>query len=270
MSTTSLTTMRSEAGVVAFGTGTFVLHKLDSGAPAIAVEALGERTVEIIGYIIPAGEDAAARGAAMERAKRLLCRTVGGTGGFILSHGGKELHLISRTAPEFSPEAPFCGTDAAQFTIRARSAEDGAFSGAEVRFTGHALEGALVFPLGITENTVFALLSHGGTLVVDNPGDLPCGFSAQITAEGGEIESVSLALGGAVITVHHPLADGESLLIDTRTGQKNVSVGGVSVMADVDWDSVFFPLAPGENHIGWQSEGFGNAVMRLSFTPRYL
>lgn len=253
-----------------FGTGTFILHRLDAGAPAIAPEALGERTVEIIGYIIPAGEDAAARGAAMERAKRLLCRTVGGTAGFFLRHGGKELHLISRTAPAFSPEAPFCGTDAAQFTIRARSAEDGAFSGAEVNHIGRALEAALCFPLAITENTVFAHLAHSGTVVVENPGDLPCGFSAQITAEGGGIDSVSLTLGDAVITVYHSLPDGGSLLIDTRAGQKDVSAGGVSVMADVDWDSVFFPLAPGENRIFWQSEGFGNAVMRLSFTPRYL
>lgn len=253
-----------------FGTGTFILHKLNTGAPAITPEALGERTVEITGYIIPPGENAAVRSGAMERAKRLLCRTVGGTAGFILSHGGKELHLISRTAPEFSSEAPFCGTDAAQFVIRARSTEDGAFSGAEEQFFGHALSGAFVFPLGITEKTVFAVLSHGGTMTVVNPGDLPCGFSAQITAEGGELSWVSLTLGGSAVTVHHPIPDGGSLFIDTRVGQKDVRVNGVSVMADVDWDSVFFSLAPGENRIGWLSEGFGHAVMRLSFMPRYL
>ena len=262
--------LQSSYGTVVFGTGTFVLHKWNAGAPPLTAEGAGERTVEIEGYILPAGESEAARGEAMERAKRLLCRTVADPGGFTLRDGARELHLTARTAPAFAAEAPFGGTDAARFVLIAHTEEDGAFRGEECGYTGRALEGRLVFPLGITEKTVLASLADSGTLTVENPGDLPCGFTARITAEGGSVEKISLSLGGDTVTAEHPLSDGESLTVDTQPGHKGVFAGGVSVMEDVAWDSVFFSLMPGENRIRWKSEGFGHAVMRLTFLPRYL
>ena len=262
--------LQSAYGVVVFGTGTFILHKLDTGAAVISADGVGGRTVEIEGYILPAGEDASTREAAMEKAKRLLCRTAGASDGFELVMGEKRLHLIARTAPVFAAEAPFTGTDAARFTLQACTVEDGAFRGGETSVTGRALEGKLIFPLGITEKTIFATLSGEGTVVVVNGGDLPCGFAARITAEGGLLESISLSLDGDTVTVTHPLEDGGEIVLDTRPAHKGVWSGGASVMEDVAWDSVFFSLKPGENRIGWRSEGFGHAVMRLTFQPRYL
>lgn len=262
--------LRSPWGVVVFGAGTFILHKLDMGTAAITAEGVGERTVVIEGYILPAGEDISARAAAMESARRLLCRTVGASDGFDLETGGKRLHLIPRESPAFTAEAPFTGTDAAHFLLTARTAEDGAFRGGDVSVTGRALEGSLIFPLGISEETLLATMSGDGTVTVVNGGDLPCGFAARITAEGGPLESLSLSLDGDTVTVTHRLEDGGEIVLDTRPARKGVWADGASVMEDVAWDSVFFSLKPGENRIGWRSEGFGHAVMRLAFQPRYL
>ena len=121
--------LQSPWGTVVFGAGTFILHKLDTGTAAITAEGVGERTVVIEGYILPAGEDAAVRAAAMESARRLLCRTAGASDGFDLVMGEKRLHLIAGASPAFTAEAPFTGTDAARFTLTARTAEDGAFRG---------------------------------------------------------------------------------------------------------------------------------------------
>lgn len=270
MSGTNRTTLFSDGGTVVFGTGTFVLSQLKFGAPALADGTVGERTAEIVGYILPAGGNEAIRRAAMERARRLLCRTVSRREGFTLVCGGRSMRMTAAAAPDFASEAPLNGADAACFTLRCVSAEDGAFSGDEVTAVCRGLLPSMTFPLAFTGRTVFASLARTGTTHVENAGDLPCGFAAEITAAGGALTAVTLTLDGQSLTVRHPLEEGETLLIDTRVGQKDVRCGGVSVMEDVDRDSTFFSLAAGENRLDWESEGFGSAVMRLRFTPRYL
>ena len=131
-------------------------------------------------------------------------------------------------------------------------------------------DGKLVFPLAVTETTVFATLAAAGEMRIRNPGDAPVGFVAAITAEGGSLSSCTLTAGEHSLRCTHVLADGETLTVDTRSGSKDVRAGGESVLADVDWTSDFFTLAPGENTLRWESEGGGRAAVRLTLTPVYL
>lgn len=258
-------------GTIEFGRGGFILHMLDRGAPALSDGTAETRHVRLEGYILAEGETEAARAQFLEEARRRVVRIVSDGGGFTLSEDGRGIRLMAERAPEFACEPPFTGADASFFTIRARSAEEAPyFSSGERTAVGRGRSGRLVFPLAVTEQTVFAHLSESGEVMLDNPGDAPCGFTARVTAEGGALTSFRLSLGEAYISAAHALADGESLLIDTRAGQKDVTAQGVSVLPETDWRSTFFSLAPGENRLRWESTGGGRAAVRVVFTPLYL
>lgn len=261
----------SSAASVTFGAGGFVLHSLDPGAPALRAGSAGERAVSLSAYILAEGGTEAERAAFLDRARRRVCRIAASPDGFTLAVDGRTIRLAADAAPEFDAKPPFNGTDAAFFTLRAHSASGGAyFAGAESAVSARGRDGKLVFPLAVTEATVFATLAAAGEMRVRNPGDAPVGFVAAITAEGGSLSSCTLAAGEHSLRCTHVLADGETLTIDTRSGSKDVRAGGGSVLADVDWTSDFFTLAPGENTLRWESEGGGRAAVRLTLTPVYL
>lgn len=267
----------SAVGTIAFGHAPFLLHALSFSAPVLTAAEAGEsgkvgmRTAEIVGYILPEGADRAARAAAMETARRLVCRIAGCADGFCLTQGGRSIRLYCRCAPEFSTEVPLNDADAARFTLRGESAEeDGAFLGDTVWYTGRALGGALVFPLAIPEAVSFGAIAGDGTLTVENPGDVAAGFRLTVTAKGDGIETFRIVLGEDGIAVAHALSDGESFTIDTRPGFRDVTADGVSILEAVDWRSVFFALPPGENVLFWEATGGGQAQLSLSLAPRYL
>ena len=253
------------AGVVTFGAEGFVLHALRCGAPSLTG---GARTVELEGYILPEGEDEAAEDASLAARSRRVRRIAADADGFTLEIDGRRLRLWCEEAPRFAEEPPFTTGDAARFTLRAVSGarEEAFFSAAEITAGGAAVRGALAFPLPITTETTFGCAAAAGGLTVENPGDMPCGFVAEARAAGGEITSLTLRCGGASICVRHALADGAVLTIDTRPGRRGVTAGGVSVLGEVDWQSEFFSLAPGENALTWESEGAGNVRLRVRLT----
>ena len=261
----------SARGTLVFGQEPFVLHQLDPGAPVLSGSAVGQRTARIVGYILPTGETEDARAAEMEKARRLVCRIAGDPAGFTLRMGGRETVLLAQRAPEFSAEAPLTGTDAALFTIHAVSRDgDGCFTGDPIRFGIRGHSGMLAFPLAVTEQTLFGSQAQSGVWSAENPGDKEAGFTLRVQAEGGGIDSFTLSLGEASLTVHHLLSEGQSLCIDTRPGHKDVTAGGVSVLAETDWRSSFFSLPPGENTLRWRCTGTGHPVLGFALTPRYL
>lgn len=261
--------LSASSGTVVFGSGGFILHRLELGAVQLTDGSAGEREVRLEGYILPGESDSAARRTALERAKRLICRVAADAGGCTLTHGGRVLSLSCTAAPAFSADPPLTGDEAAFFTLRARS-EHGAFCAGERTLSGRGRNGALIFPLAITEETVFGTLSQSGVLTVENPGDLAAGFSVSVTAEGGTLTKLTLSLGEAWITVTHEIADGESIVIDTRAGQRSVTKNGTSILTDTDYRSTFFALPPGESALSWTVEGSGHAALRLTFEPLYL
>ena len=264
--------LTSSRGTLVFGSGPFVLHRLLLGTPALSDGVVGQRSVEIAGYILPEGANAAARAAVLERARRLVCRIASAEEGFSLHiRGGRTLRLTCERGPEFAGEAPLNGTDAAFFTLHAVSAaEDGCLSGEALTASARGHSGALIFPLSITAGTIFGTLSRSGTLTAENPGDAQAGFTLTVTAEGGTLTAFSVSLGERFLAVSHTLAEGESLCIDTRPGQKDVTAAAGSVLGETDWRSEFFALPPGESTLSWACEGTGHAALRLTLTPRYL
>lgn len=256
-----------------FDGGEIVLADFDPGAAALQNGVTAGREVTFSGYLLPAGDTADARAARMEVLTRRLCRIVSGVGGFVLTAGGRSIVLTAQRAPVFAHEAPLNGDEAAFFTVYAAAQNPAAayFLGRAVNTSFSGWEGRLVFPLAVTAETLFGCRRSFGTAVIDNPGDALCGFTAAVTAEGGSLSSFSLtAAGGARLCVRYPLAFGESLIIDTRPGQKTVLAGGVPVLSALTADSEFFALQPGENRLAWATEGEGTAGVTLTCTPRYL
>ncbi len=261
--------MENGNGQIAFGEEGFILHAFRPGAPRLPG---GRRTVEIEGYILPEGEDGAQEERSLAVRMRRLRRIAADADGFLLTADGKTIRLISPAAPEFSEEPPFAAGDAAFFTVRAESGEgsEAYFASQTVTAEEQGSAGRLSFPLALTADTVLGQSASGGTLWAENPGDVPCGFTARVTAAGGPITEVTVRLGERALTVAHALAEGESFAFDTRAGHKDVSAGGVSILGETDRRSDFFPLLPGENAVRWESTGGGSVRLSLRYAPLYL
>ena len=265
------TILYSEGGKITFGREGYILHEIESTPPKILPEGIGTRSVTIRGYILPEGADDEARFSSLDALSRRVMRLVTADGGFYLEERGRTLHLMPESAPDFSRDAPFAEGDAACFTIRAASREDFPYYTESPRTAvARGMDRKLVFPLTHTPRTVFATLARSGTVILPNPGDVPCGFTATLESEKDTVTSLTIRLGEERITVRHPIAPGESIVVCTEPGKKNVSAGGVSILSQVDWDSTFFPLAPGENSIEWAAEGDGCPRLSIRFTPLYL
>lgn len=264
-------TIYSAAGKITFGREGYVLHEIESTPPQILPEGMGARSVTIRGYILPEGEDDGARTSVLDALSRRVMRLVTAEGGFYLEEMGRTLHLVAQSAPDFSREAPFAQGDAACFTIHAVSREDFPYYTETPRTAvARGMDRKLVFPLIHSPRTVFATLSKSGTVILPNPGDVPCGFTATLEAEKDTVTSLTIRLGEEHITVRHPIAPGETITVCTESGKKNVLSGGTSILSRVDWGSTFFDLAPGENSIEWMAEGDGCPRLNIRFTPLYL
>lgn len=83
------------------------------------------------------------------------------------------------------------------------------------------------------------------------------------------MSAFTLRCGEHTITVRAEASAGQTLLIDTRTGRKNVSLGGIPRLDATDWRSEFFPLQPGDNELTWESTGDGSVFLSLTYTPQY-
>jgi len=166
--------------------------------------------VELEGYILPTGAAEGEREAFLSRMRSRIVRICAAADGFVLTYGEESLRLKSTRAPHFSTEAPLNGTDAAFFTLAAESEADGSFWGKEQVILCRGVSGGAVFPMALHAETVFALLSRSGETEIHNPGDLECPFTAEITAEDGELSSVRLMLDEAYIAVNTPLREAMS------------------------------------------------------------
>lgn len=266
----SLHTIRlsSERGVIVFGQGGFLLHRLHLGAPTIQGGRATGRHVTMEGYILPTGDTAAEREASESALARRLFRICTDPDGFTLGVGERGARLRCLRAPSFSDDPAFALGEASFFSLEAESVGEAYFQGTPIRTTVQGRRGGLVFPVAITSGTVFGTLTEAGEVTIRNPGDAAGGFALSATAGTGGLTSFQLSSESGTIAVSCPVEAGETLKIDTRTGKKGVTLDGVSVMAYVDWQSEFFSLLPGDNHIQWESDG--QTTVSISFTPLYL
>lgn len=260
-------------GTVVFGREGYVLHDLDTGAAILTDGITAGREVSFSAYILPDGASAAARQAQMEKLSRRVRRIVTDADGFTLTAGDRSILLIAKSAPYFAHEAPLNADEAQFFTVRARAARPGAayFSAtADTQSVARGFTGKLTFPLSLTEQTVFGESISSGSFVVCNEGDVPCGFVAQVTARAGDVSSFVLRRAdGVQISAVYPLREGESIVIDTRSGKKTVTVGGVPILSSLGWESEFFTLPPGDTLLDWACTGDGSVVISMRITPLY-
>lgn len=129
----------------------------------------------------------------------------------------------------------------------------------------------LTFPLTIWDGAGVSagIMRTTDSAQIYNDGDTDCGVVATITADGGEIVNPGISCGDEFIICPITLADGDNLVIDTRTGLKNIYLNGVKYFS-FDRRSTFFHLPVGENTVGVLCDG-GEEYIRakLSYTPLY-
>ncbi len=263
---------------VTFGEGGFVLTELDVGPARILAGTgplrTGGRTVRLTGVLLPEGDTLLRKASLLAPMRRRLCRLSGAAGGFTLALGEKRLALTATESPRFATKAPLSGPEALEFTLTAQATDgvDAFFTDEKDRVSvGRGWEGKLVFPLAITEETLFALRSPAGSFTVENPGDVPVGFTAVVTAEEAPVYGVTLSLPtGERLFADCYLNPGESLRLDTRPGHKSVTdTEGGSLLPLISPDSTFFTLAPGENRLSFAHSGAGQVTVTVTFSPRY-
>ncbi len=260
-------------GTVEFGREGFILHEIDTGASILTDGITTGREVTFSAYILPSGESADKRARQMENLSRRVRRIVTDADGFTLTVGDRSILLTAKSAPIFAHEAPLNGDEVCFFTVRARAKNASAsyFSGTKDTLSvGRGFLGELVFPMAVTEETRFGSSVSEGVFFAENPGDVPCGFAATVTAHTGDVESFTLrAESGEAISLVYPIPKGKSIVIDTRPGRKSVTADGVSILSALTWESEFFTLAPGENRLDFSCTGGGSVVVSLRVMPLY-
>ncbi len=265
--------IQNARGTVVFGREGYILHALDTGASILAEGITAGREVTFSGYILSDLSSARARRMQLENLSRRVRRIVTDAEGFTLTVGDRCIRLIAKSAPVFAQDAPLNADEARLFTVHARAARPSAsyFSGtADTLSSGTGFEGRLIFPLSVQAGTVFGRTTSAGSFPVQNPGDVPCGFIASVTARTGDVDGFTLCReDGGEIAVSYPIPEGESIVIDTREGKKTVSKDGVPILSALSWDSRFFTLEPGETTLLWSSVGTGTVSVSVRLTPLY-
>lgn len=112
-------------------------------------------------------------------------------------------------------------------------------------------------------------LTGTSSVQVRNRGDAECGIVAKIRASGGPVVNPKVYCGEKFIRCPMTLGNGDELVIDTRTRQKNITKNGVRCFV-FDRDSTFFSLPRGVNELGITCEG-GGAYMscEIAYVPAY-
>ncbi len=129
----------------------------------------------------------------------------------------------------------------------------------------------LTFPLNFWKGagTTAGFFRTTDTALVQNPGDMACGFTAWLMAKGGTVVNPVIRRGERYIQLQTTLADGQTAQIDTHPRGKNLHIDGVRAFT-FHRDSDFFLLETGENQIDVGAEaGVDFLAARLVYTPLY-
>lgn len=131
----------------------------------------------------------------------------------------------------------------------------------------------LICPTPYFRATSMTTVNETGTNVssVTNPGDVPCGFAATITATGGAVvnPTVSNALS-EIMDLTKSMASTDIVVFNTVPGACYITYEGAAVYT-YTLDSVFFLLQPGSNTITYGADsGTTYIVGKVEFYPLYL
>lgn len=214
----------------------------------LAGGSIGERALTLEGYIC----------ADLEQNRRMLCKLCTLGRPFYLLDGEYRLELVLSSGVRFASERRF-KDKLLRFTIEA-IAPSPYWEAAES-------QRHLFYSLGATSN-------DDNALRITNIGDMPCGFRLTVLM-ATSANFLVIRKSDKRITLNLPLNLLDTVIIDTRSGKKSVTVipdgqsEGVSAIEYVMPSSEFFGLDAGDNRIDFVvSEGV--AHMTLEYTPRYL
>lgn len=135
----------------------------------------------------------------------------------------------------------------------------------------HDRAGLLTFPMSFFPSSG---LTPGFYRIYDsaavfNPGDGECGAVITIRAVGGDVINPIVSLGSSFIRCPMTLHDGDSLVIDTRGGKKNITLNGERCFI-FDKKSSFFSLPVGETEVSVSCDGDDRHLEAiLEFSPIY-
>lgn len=107
---------------------------------------------------------------------------------------------------------------------------------------------------------------------ITNPGDVPCGFIATITATGGSVVNPAVYLTGNydVVYMEKTLANTDIARISTVPGDCFVEYEGEETFL-YGISSTFFLLPEGESTINYDADSGTNFIVgKVTYTPRYL
>lgn len=127
----------------------------------------------------------------------------------------------------------------------------------------------LTFPMNFTSEAGLTAGIHRtyGSGTVNNPGDGECGAVITISAIGGNVVHPSVSLGDKFISCPIEVSDGSTLVIDTRTGRKNITLDGERCFV-FDKQSSFFSLPIGDSTVSVTSDSGGEFMnAKLEFYP---
>ncbi len=129
----------------------------------------------------------------------------------------------------------------------------------------------LTFPMSFMEGagTVSGIFRTTSSASLTNEGDADCGIVMEITADGGSIVCPGIACGENFVKCPLTLADGDTLVIDTRDRRKNIYLNGERYFS-FDRQSIFFSLPVGENTVSVTcDEGEEYIMARIAYVPLY-
>lgn len=127
----------------------------------------------------------------------------------------------------------------------------------------------LTFPMNFTSDAGLTAGIHRtyGSATVNNPGDGECGAVITICANGGTVVHPTVSLGEEFIGCPLELSDSSTLVIDTRSGRKNITIDGERRFV-FDKLSTFFSLPVGNSTISVTSDSGGEFMSaKLEFYP---
>lgn len=106
-----------------------------------------------------------------------------------------------------------------------------------------------------------------------NDGDVDTGLEIHFIASRGPVTSPSITRvdTGEFLRIETQLAKGDTLIVDTNSGKKRVTLNGDNVFHKIDRQSSFFQLSVGGNVLEYNAEeNYTNLNVKLYYTPKYL
>lgn len=127
------------------------------------------------------------------------------------------------------------------------------------------------FPLNTTKEAgiTAGLRMTSDSAVADNTGDVECGITVKVTAKGGSVVNPKVYCGDKYIKTKLTLRDGDVLLIDTRKGNKNITLNGERCFS-FNRDSTFFSLPLGKSTVKVTADSGAEYISaQVEYMPLY-